>query len=91
MRDFEEPYFNWLIEMSYNDVPDIGICNNLINAVNNLKNCEDECKEDDDDVTSPTVKGVVKVQDQVLPTVKKKENDQKNEVSKKDIGRKKNK
>jgi|GEM_PF-358735 len=48
MRNFEEPYFNWLIEMSCNDVPDIEICNNLIEAVNNLKNCDDECKEDED-------------------------------------------
>jgi hypothetical protein len=45
MRNYEEAYFNWLIEMSANDVPDIDTCNNLINRVRNLKNCDENCDE----------------------------------------------
>lgn len=58
MRNFEEPYFNWLIEMAYNDVPGIEICNNLIEEVNSLKNSDEECKDKKDvvatEITTPT-------------------------------------
>jgi hypothetical protein len=45
MRDCEEAYFNWVIEMSANNVPDIGICNTLINQVIQLKNCDEHCED----------------------------------------------
>ncbi len=47
MRNFEESYFEWLIEMSCNDVPDIAICNTLIDEVIHLKNCDDKCQEEE--------------------------------------------
>ena len=48
MRNYEEPYFNWVIEMACNDVPDIVICNDLIKQVNTLKNCDEHCREEED-------------------------------------------
>jgi hypothetical protein len=47
MRDFEDAYFNWIIEMASNDVPDISICNNLTNQVIALKNCDEHCENED--------------------------------------------
>ena len=45
MRNYEEAYFNWLIETSANDVPDISLCNNLITQLIGLKNCDEHCDE----------------------------------------------
>jgi hypothetical protein len=45
MRSYEEAYFNWLIEMADNDVPDIDICNTLIKQVIHLKDCDEHCDE----------------------------------------------
>jgi len=43
MRDYEDAYFNWLVEIAANDVPDIGISNKLIESVINLKDCDEDC------------------------------------------------
>jgi uncharacterized protein YegP (UPF0339 family) len=45
MRNYEEAYFDWLVEMAANDTPDIAVCNNLITQVINLKNCDEECDD----------------------------------------------
>lgn len=45
MRDYEEAYFNWTIEVASHDTPDITICNTLINQLINLKNCDQHCEE----------------------------------------------
>jgi hypothetical protein len=47
MRDYEDAYFNWLVEISANDVPDIGISNKLINCVIDLKDCDEYCDDDE--------------------------------------------
>jgi hypothetical protein len=45
MRNYEDAYFNWLIEIAANDTPDIEISNNLISRVINLKDCDDYCDD----------------------------------------------
>jgi len=47
MRNYEEAYFDWLIEMAANDTPDIGICNYFIKQVIGLKNCDEGCDDKD--------------------------------------------
>lgn len=47
MRDFEDAYTDWMIEMSCNDVPDLCYVNPFIAAVKGLKNCDDHCKENE--------------------------------------------
>jgi hypothetical protein len=47
MREFEESYFNWVIEMAAQDVPPIEVCNKLINQIIHLKNCDEECEDSD--------------------------------------------
>lgn len=46
MRQYEDAYSEWLIEMSCNDVPDISIANDFIQAVKGLKNCDEHCEAD---------------------------------------------
>ena len=46
MRLYEETYFEWIIEMAVNDVPDITIANDFITTVKELKNCDEHCAED---------------------------------------------
>lgn len=46
MRNYEEPYFHWLIEMAANNIPDIGICNDFIKQIGKLKNCDDHCADE---------------------------------------------
>jgi len=48
MRNYEDAYFEWLIEMAANDVPDISICNEFIKNVKSLENCDEECDEEND-------------------------------------------
>lgn len=50
MRSYEDAYFNWLIEIACNDVPDIILCNNLIEQVNTLKNCDEHCGDTESSV-----------------------------------------
>jgi len=45
MRNYEEAYFNWLIEIAYNDVPANDLCNNFIEQFLHLKNCDEHCEE----------------------------------------------
>jgi hypothetical protein len=60
MRNYEEPYFNWLIEMAGNDVPDIGICNDLIKQLRTLKNCDEDCMDADEPHKTGTIVPVPK-------------------------------
>lgn len=46
MREFEDAWFEWLVEMACNNVPEIGKANDLIKVVKGLKNCDQPCKED---------------------------------------------
>jgi uncharacterized protein YegP (UPF0339 family) len=43
MRQYEDAYFEWLVEMACNDVPEISIVNDFIKAVKELKNCDEHC------------------------------------------------
>ena len=45
MRAFENTWFEWLVEMACNDVPDILIVNDFIKVVKDLKNCDQPCNE----------------------------------------------
>ena len=46
MRQFEDTYSEWVIEMACNDVPDIKIANDFIKTVKQLKNCDQPCEEE---------------------------------------------
>lgn len=43
MRSFEDAWFEWMVEMAYNDVPDILLANDFIRQVKQLKNCDEHC------------------------------------------------
>jgi hypothetical protein len=47
MRKYEDAYFEWIIEMAVNDIPDISIANDFIDAVKSLKNCDEHCEAED--------------------------------------------
>jgi len=45
MRSYEEAYFEWLIEMSYDKIPRNSICNDFIEQVKALRDCDEHCGE----------------------------------------------
>lgn len=45
MRLYEDSYFEWIIEMAVNDVPDITIANDFITTIMQLKNCDEYCED----------------------------------------------
>lgn len=46
MRQFEDTYTEWVIEIACNDVPEISIANDFIKIVKQLKNCDQLCEEE---------------------------------------------
>jgi len=96
MREYEEPYFDWLIEMSCNDVPDIGISNEFIMQLLGLKNCDEFCADDEsnDEMGIETAFSNKAVKYKPVKMKKReieKQGSKKGKETEKDKGKKKNK